>query len=559
MSRLCRSLAACSILTLGLSLSAAAQQPSQPASEPFGEVIDVRVVNVEVVVTDKDGNRVQGLKPGDFRLKVDGKEVPVDFFTEIRDRQAAPPPGEETPAGPASVSPGETVGTSYLVFIDDYFTVPARRNEVLKALREDLSRLGPKDRMAIVSFDGARLTRLSGWTGSAAELRQALDKAASVPARGIDRITELRSYLQSEQLLSDVVDDPGARTTSTNPTQGDPINERVSATGLSGQQVTYGLTLASQIENGVAAVVSAMRGAGAPPGRKVLLLLAGSWPFSIQSFLLGEGLVSTSRQLPDGEQLLRPLTSTANLLGYTIYPVDVPGIESAAASADSFASSGSSPRLREQEAHGTLLFLAEETGGRPLLNTSRTAVLETAEADTRSYYWLGFTPSWQGNDKPHTIHVDSLRPGLQVRARTNFLDLSRTTEVATMVESALMLGNLPGAIAMPMRLGTPERKKGEVRIPVTLGLPVDNMTVVSIDGKHTARLELRAAAADAKGNRSPVPAIPLTLSSDKPPKSGGYVRYDTTITVHGDVSHLVVAVYDPLSGKISIAEADVPD
>jgi len=562
MSRLRRSLA-CSVLVLGLPLSAAAQQASPPSSppsaEPFGEVIDVRVVNVEVVVTDRNGNRVQGLKPGEFRLRVDGKDVPIDFFTEIRDRQAAPPPGEGAPAGSVSVAPGETVGTSYLVFIDDYFTVPARRNEVLKALGEDLSRLGPKDRMAVVSFDGARLTRLSGWTGSAAELRQALGKAASVPAHGIDRITELRSYLQSEQVQSDVVDVPGARTSSTNPTQAPSINERMSATGLTGQQVTYGLTLAGQIETGVAAVVSAMRGAGAPPGRKVLLLLAGSWPFSIQSFLLGEGLISSSRQLPDGEQLLRPLTSTANLLGYTIYPVDVPGIESEAAGADSFAAPGRSGTLREQEAHGTLLFLAEETGGRPLLNTSRTAVLETAEADTRSYYWLGFTPSWQRNDKPHTIDVDSLRPGLQVRARTNFLDLSRNTEVATMVESALMLGNLPGAIAMPMRLGTPERKKGEVRIPVTLGLPVDTMTLVPIDGKHTARLELRAAAADAKGNRSPVPAIPLTLSSDKPPKAGGYVRYDTKITVRGDVRHLVVAVYDPLSGRIATAEADVPN
>ena len=562
MSLLYRSLA-CSVLATSLSLSTAAQQSFHPSShpsfEPFGEVIDVRVVNVEVVVTDRDGNRVQGLTPGDFRLRVDGKEVPVDFFTEIRDRQAVPPPGEKTRAGTVSVSPGETVGTSYLVFIDDYFTVSARRNEVLKVLGEDLSRLGPKDRMAVVSFDGARLTRLSGWTGSAAELRQALDKAASVPARGIDRITELRSYLQSEQLLSDVLDDPGARTTSTNPTQVEPVNQRVSAAGLSGQQVTYGLTLASQIETGVAAVVSAMRGAGAPPGRKVLLLLAGSWPFSIQSFLLGESLISSSRQLPDGQQLLRPLTSTANLLGYTIYPVDVPGIESDTANAATFATSGPSRTLREQEVHGTLLFLAGETGGRPLLNTSRTAVLETAEADTRSYYWLGFAPSWQGNDKAHAIEVDSLRPGLQVRTRTNFLDLSRSTEVATMVESALLLGNLPGALVMPMRLGTPERKKSRVRIPVTLGLPVDTMTVVPIDGKHTVRLELRAAAADAKGNRSPVPAIPLTLSSDKPPKPGGYVRYDTEITVHGDVSHLVVAVYDPLSGKIATAQSDLPN
>src|SRR5688572_6141379 len=69
---------ACSVLILGLSLPAAAQQSSpqssDPSAEPFGEVIDVRVVNVEVVVTDREGKRVTGLQPGDFRLRVDGEE-----------------------------------------------------------------------------------------------------------------------------------------------------------------------------------------------------------------------------------------------------------------------------------------------------------------------------------------------------------------------------------------------------------------------------------------------------------------------------------------------------
>src|SRR5215211_6922514 len=146
MSRFCRSLA-CSILTLGLALSAGAQQ--QPA-EPFGEVIDVRVVNVEVVVTDREGNRVQGLKPGDFRLRVDGEDTPIGFFTEVREGTSVPAAAEGAlPAGPAGISAGEPVGTSYLVFIDDYFSVQQRRNEVLEAVKKDLAQLSPHDRMAI--------------------------------------------------------------------------------------------------------------------------------------------------------------------------------------------------------------------------------------------------------------------------------------------------------------------------------------------------------------------------------------------------------------------------
>jgi len=61
----------------------------------FGETIDVRVVNVEVVVTDGSGNRVNGLKPADFHLKVDGKEVTPDQTLSFI--VANTPPGKRIP------------------------------------------------------------------------------------------------------------------------------------------------------------------------------------------------------------------------------------------------------------------------------------------------------------------------------------------------------------------------------------------------------------------------------------------------------------------------------
>ena len=265
------------------------------------------------------------------------------------------------------------------------------------------------------------------------------------------------------------------------------------------------------------------------------------------------------RELPEGEDLLRSLASTANLLGYTLYPVDVPGVQATAADAE--AGAPGAPRfgsLSEQEIEGTLHFLAKETGGKPLLNSNRAVALTNASSDTRSYYWLGFSPSWQRNDKVHDIKVTVQRSDLEVRSRTGFLDLSRKAEVSMKVESALLFGNFPGALPMPMRLGTPVRsKRGELEIPVTLGLPVNLMTVVPVDGKYAAQLELRFAASDSQGNGSEIPVLPLNLTSDKPPTPGKHVRYDTKFTLHGKADHLVVAVYDPLSGRIATAEADI--
>ena len=65
--------------------SALLAAPVLAQEEPpvINETIDVRVVNVETVVTDGDGKLVKGLTAADFRLLVDGKETPIDYFSEI--------------------------------------------------------------------------------------------------------------------------------------------------------------------------------------------------------------------------------------------------------------------------------------------------------------------------------------------------------------------------------------------------------------------------------------------------------------------------------------------
>jgi hypothetical protein len=102
---------AAAVLTQALVPRAApAQEPSPP--RVFSETLDVRVVNVETVVTDRDGRPVRGLSAEDFRLRVDGREVPIEFFTEVADGTTA----EEKAGAPAAPIPaGEAVWRNYLV------------------------------------------------------------------------------------------------------------------------------------------------------------------------------------------------------------------------------------------------------------------------------------------------------------------------------------------------------------------------------------------------------------------------------------------------------------
>lgn len=554
--RALRSLLFSSLLLVSAFSAVCAQTPPAPTPAPsnnadpspglFGEQIDVRVVNVEIVVTDKQGNRVAGLGPRDFRLRVDGKEVPVEYFSEVRGGQAIAPEaaGEPSPVpGLPALAPGSPVGTSYLVFIDDFFALSPRRNEVLRSLKDQLTLLGPDDRMAIVAYDGRVVDMLSSWSNSQRTLGRAFEQAIGRQSYGFQRLAELRNF-ESSQRISESVGSSG---------------RSAFARQLDLEEVAYADRIGEQVGRVVAAAVSTLRGFASPPGRKVMLLLSGGWPYSPADFAVNNpNRPVLNRDVPHGDDILRPLTDTANRLGYTIYPVDVPGLESNGPDASLAAPTDGGLNLREQEIHSSLEFVAAQTGGRALLNSLRAEALPSASEDTRSYYWLGFTPTWQKNDRRHKVAVEVTRPGLKVRTREGFLDLSRKSEVSMMVESAMLFGNAPGASPMPMQVGKPAKSgRREIEVPITLAIPGDLITVVPLNGKQVAELELRVAAVDVNGDRSSIPVIPLKLSTDKAPAKGAFFKYETRVKLRNLKQHLIVAIFDPLSNHILTAQADI--
>ena len=95
-----RCLVLVALLLVSLSAAPAAPQTAdKPGTPTFGETVEVRLVNVETVVVDAANQPVRGLTKADFRLLVDGVEVPIDHFDEIvepsaaRAASAAPGPG----------------------------------------------------------------------------------------------------------------------------------------------------------------------------------------------------------------------------------------------------------------------------------------------------------------------------------------------------------------------------------------------------------------------------------------------------------------------------------
>jgi VWFA-related protein len=477
------------------------QGQEAPQVPVIGETIDVRVVNVEVVATS-DGKVVRGLAPSDFRLLVDGREVPIEFFTEVEEGTASASPASAS----SPVSPAEIVSRSYLVFIDESFSVAKARDVVLRNLERDLGLLNPRDRMAVLAFNGSSIEVLCPWTSDravlaetmrGARLRQAYGNKSLALHRGLQRDRDWAIEMAAAGALED-----------------DQLAEILDATSKRASPEAR-----TQLGKTALAMAGTLRGFEVPPGRKVMLLLSGGWSVGVAPRLFG------------------PVVTAANQLGYTIYPVDV--------------ADPNPYTLKMLDA------VAVQTGGK-VANSVHQDVLRTVVEDSGSYYWLGFTPAWKADDRGHSIQVEARRPGVKVRARSGFPDLSRKTENLRKAESVLLFGGREDDRRLRIVLGKAQPVgRQELEVAVTVGVPVEALALTPSGRGYVAEAPLAVAALDARGGRAEIPTARLRVAVKEPPKGGGYARFQTTLRLRRAPQKLVFTVRDEVNGNTLWQEVEV--
>jgi VWFA-related protein len=438
------------------------------------------------VVTDARGNEVSGLGREDFRLLLDDEEVTIDFFAQMIDGWPQSQ-GEAAEGQPRA----DRVERNFLVFIDEYFAKPADRNLLIRTILEQLDDLPASDRMAVVAYDGRRLVLLCSWDATREELRQALVAARRRPA---DR---KRFDLRQKA--------PDAMTAAL-------IEER-------------------ELLAVVTASAAAMRSVPQPTGRRILLLLSGGWAFSA----IGRATAT------DPEDAYGELAAAANRLGYTIYPVDVPGTP---------------PTATDQRF--TLELLARRTGGEAVIGVDRTKALARAVEGTRAYYLLGFSPDWRQDDRVRHVRVEVAGKGFSARARSSLLDLSPEQSVAMLLEGLLLGVTARQPNQVPVKLGKAEAEgRRGIRLALSLALPVDAVVFLPEGEELVAELELHLAVQDDTGMTShEIEAIPFSVRVKAPPAPGTYVRYDTALSLRDRGHRIAVAVRDRVGGAVLTGVAD---
>ncbi|MGZ8811458.1 MAG: hypothetical protein ACXW29_10000, partial [Thermoanaerobaculia bacterium] len=131
------------IVALALAVSPGFAQNKPEELQKLVENIDVRVINIDVVVTDRSGNPVTGLKREDFEIFENNIPKPISNFYEVEGSMPKNVEGEgqiiDTPSAPVAAVRADDIPDNMrrriIFYIDNLSLAPFNRNRVFKEMK----------------------------------------------------------------------------------------------------------------------------------------------------------------------------------------------------------------------------------------------------------------------------------------------------------------------------------------------------------------------------------------------------------------------------------------
>lgn len=560
---------------------AAPDEAAAPAAlGPFGEVVDVAVVDLDVVVADAAGRKVSGLGREDFVLRVDGKVVPItNFYAEtsgvVRDSPRRIETRTET-----SFTPVDSVGapeqrTHVLVLVDHTRLRAANRRRAFAALREALAHFDDDDLIAVAGVERS-LVVYSDFLFDRAAIAEILRDAQGVGVRP-DTLEAERRQLFGELARGQSGGILGR--TSAASREAETVLPRIQS--YAAQEYARSLESLRQIEN-VAATLAGL------PGRKVLLYVGEGIPTRPGEGLyveyrnrfgtasdIGLGLRHYDFDSDYGRavgnyDLTRAVEQTAqavNRVGVTLYAIDAENAHGAQIRSALTEQGATSETISVIDANfrEPLEAATQATGGR-LLQMSGTLAdrLVDLVRDFDTFYSLGFAlpTDWQPGSV-HSIDVGLAngRRGWTVRHRRQIRVPEPEEREAGATVATLMYQSVDNPLAVRARPGDRSPgPEGTTVLPVSLEIPVDRLTLVPRGDLHAASLTIYVSVEDAAGDPGPVQKIPfhLNIPAEKVDEARGErAHYALPLLVRPGDRRVAIVVRDDPSGTLSAVRLDL--
>src|SRR2546423_293798 len=472
--------------------------PSPPAQTREDVVrITTNLVQVDVSVTDHNGQPVTDLTADDFEVTEAGRPQKISNLSFIKPASAEPPP----PAAPApAVRPArgvapvpppppvhlrpEQVRRTVALVVDDLGLSFESSHYVREALKKFVDeQMQPGDLVAVIRT-GAGIGALQQFTADRSLLYAAIDRVRyNLNSRNFSAFAPVGNDIRT--VGSSVIGMNGRdesistfrNSDDTHDSQYNPGNElinsllRLSTPGIQANQYRDDIFSVGTL----GALNYIIRGLRTLPGRKSIVLFSDGFRMYDQD--------QGSQRILDSMNRLVDLANRASVVIYTIDPrgVQVLGVTAADNFAGpfshgntNFASDNGDP-LQEQWVQGIdsdlqtrrndffatqqgLSYLAKQTGGLFIRNNNDiVGALRRVLNDQKGYYLLGYRPdestvNEQGRRAGfHHITVKVKRPGLSVRTRSGFYHFTDEEALRPVYQSVPQ--QLYAALASPFTSG----------------------------------------------------------------------------------------------------------
>src|SRR5712691_8632890 len=306
------------ILTLAAT-SLAAQQSQTPLPK-LTETIDVKVINVDVVVTDKKGNAITGLTKDDFELFENGQPKLISNFYEVAGKKALnvslAPAGPDRPADPPKEEISENLRRRIIFYIDNLSLMPFNRNRVFKDMKEFAKNvMRPGDEAMIATFNRSMKIRVN-FTRDPLQVQQTLDTIAGESALGVANKSERRDF---ENRINDAEGYDDAVATARQYSESVMHDLRQSVESLNGLMTTLAGVEGKKI------LVLTTEGFQIQPGREMFYLID---EVSKEKGWSGGSSMLEGMSFDAGSQI-QSVAKTANANGITLYAIHAGGLGAA--------------------------------------------------------------------------------------------------------------------------------------------------------------------------------------------------------------------------------------
>lgn len=534
---------------------AAAQEEEPVGEQLFIDSVDVNVVNVDVYVTDKEGEPVTGLTADDFEVLENGRPMKVTNFYAIAGNRvaigpegvAAPPPAAVpgVPADPAGPTIPEDQRLSLIVYVDNINIEPHHRRRVLQDVRTFLrENLAPDDQVMLVTYDRSLKVR-QPFTRDGIRIVEALFEVDELSGQAVHSASERRDIMRR-------IEDAGDAPTALMWAEG------------------YAEAAQNDLHGSIDALKDLVGSLAGLPGRKAVLYVSDGIPmipgedvfYAVDQLYQQTGALTTMYRF-DASRRYEELAAQANANRVSFYTIDAAGLRVYGAASAENAGRGQAGSLRfidsihTQNLQSPLQLLAETTGGRAILNQNRVLpALQRMGSDFRTYYSLGYTPGHSGDGRFYGIEVKVKgRRDLTVRHRSGYRDKTQDAQMTDGVLAALNFPYSSNPLDLKLTFDRGARRDdGHYMVPVNVEVPIRSLTLVPRGDEYTARARIYLAAMDEQGWVSPVQEteLPISVPKDAIEQAlGQHYTYTVSLLMRGGPQKVAVGLRDEIAANNS--------